>query len=64
MKCLSVMRDMEEGCGALLSSGMLTHWSVLEQHYEASEEGDSVKRRRLNDFCSDGMYQFSQIQHC
>ncbi|KAI5656923.1 hypothetical protein M9H77_25716 [Catharanthus roseus] len=64
LKCLSVMRDMEEGCGALLSSSTLTPWSVLDQHYEASEEGDSVKRRRLNDFCSDGMYQFSQIQHC
>lgn len=64
LKCSSVMEEMvgcEVGSGAV-SSCTLTPKSVLDQHH--TSEADSVKRRRLNDFCSERTYHFSQIQQC
>lgn len=68
LKCLNVMEEMvtidvecEVGSGAV-SSCTMTPKSVLDQRH--TSEADSVKRRRLNDFCSERTYHFSQIQQC
>lgn len=69
LKCLNVMEervttiDVEcEVRSRAVSSCTLTPKSVLDQHH--TSEADSVKRRRLNDFCSERTYHFSQIQQC
>lgn len=64
LKCLNVMEEMvttDVEC-EVGSSCTMTPKSVLDQRH--TSEADSVKRRRLNDFCSERTYHFSQIQQC